>query len=124
MKGRREAKAVGELVASALRDLGVPSKRLSRRVEAAWTRAADPGWAGKVVPLRLVGGLLVIGVTSSALRQELTQFHRDRLLSVLRAALPDMTLTGLRFTAETPGRADPGSTESRESDERAPAGDR
>ena len=98
---RKEAQPIGDLVMSALKDLGMPSRRLAQRVEAAWERAADPAWSEQAVPLRLVGGVLVVGVTSASLRQELTQFHRDRLLSVLQAALPERSIVDLRFTAET-----------------------
>ena len=99
-KGRRQAVAVGDLVAPALRELGVPSTRLTRRVQEAWSLAADPTWEGETVPLRLIGGVLVVGVRSAALRQEIAQFHRERLLSVLKAALPDVSLVAIRFTAE------------------------
>ena len=92
--------AVGDIVPSALRELGIPSARLSRRVREAWDRAVDPGWRGQTSPHRLEGGVLVIGVRSASLRQELTMFHRDRLLSVLRAALPDVPLVALRFQAD------------------------
>ena len=98
--GRRRAVAIGDLVAPALRGLGVPSARLTRRVQVAWSMAVDPAWQDETVPLRLVGGVLVIGVRSAALRQEIAQFHRARLLSVLKAALPDVSLVAIRFTAE------------------------
>jgi Dna[CI] antecedent, DciA len=103
--GPKGARAVGELVAGALRDLGIPSMRLTRRVADAWRRAADPAWTDLAAPIRLVGGVLVVGVRSAALRQELSGFHRDRLLRVLQSALPDVPLVGIRFTAET--RASP-----------------
>ena len=99
-RGRRSAVAIGDLVAPALRGLGVPSARLTRRVQEAWSLAANPEWQDETVPLRLVGGVLVVGVRSAALRQEIAQFHRDRLLSVLKAALPDVSLVAIRFTAE------------------------
>jgi len=99
-RARREAIAVGDLVAPALRELGMPSTRLTRRVQEAWQCAVDPAWKGETVPLRLVGGVLVVGIRSAALRQEIAQFHRERLLSVLKAALPDVSLVALRFTAE------------------------
>ena len=99
-KKRKGAVAVGDLLGPALRALGMPSARLSGRVQAAWDQVADPAWADHVTPRALTGGVLVIGVTSSSLRQELAQFHRDRLLSVLQAALPDVALIGLRFTTE------------------------
>jgi hypothetical protein len=37
------------------------------------------------------------------LRQELQQFHRDRLLLVLKSAVPDVPLVGLRFTERAGG---------------------
>jgi hypothetical protein len=101
-----EAMVVGDLLGPALRDLGVPSARLTRKVEQAWARAADPAWGTRVRPQRLQGGVLVVGVESSSLRQELAQFHRERLLAVLRTALPEVPLIGIRFTADT-GRAGP-----------------
>ncbi len=97
---RRNAVAIGDLVAPVLRELGVPSARLTKRVQEAWSRAADPAWRGETVPLRLVGGVLIIGVRSAALRQEMAQFHRSRLLDVVRTALPDVPLVALRFVAE------------------------
>lgn len=97
---KKGAIAVGDLVAPALRELGVPSARLTRRVREAWELAADPMWRDETQPHRLVGGVLVVGVRSAALRQEISQFHRERLLSVLKAALPDVPLVAIRFTAE------------------------
>jgi len=76
----------------------MPSKKLGGRVEAAWQQAAEPTWRGKVQPARLTGGVLVIEVASAALREELAQFHRARLLDVLKTALPDVPLVGIRFT--------------------------
>jgi hypothetical protein len=88
-----------------LKDLGVPSARVTRKVHEAWARVADPSWGAKTVPLRLVGGVLVVGVGSSSLRHELAQFHRERLLAVLRTALPDLPLIAIQFTADQPSGA-------------------
>jgi len=98
----KDAARVGDLLRQALRDLGMPSGRLAPRVAKAWEQAADPAWKGLAVPRVLVGGVLVVGVSSAALREELAQFHRARLLDVLRAALPDVVLAGLRFSADVP----------------------
>ena len=96
---RRDAVLVGDLVSGALKDLGMPSARLTRRVTQAWERACDASWRARTVPLSLNGGVLQIGVTSAALQQELSQFHRTRILAVLKAALPDVPLIAVRFTA-------------------------
>lgn len=106
VSGRRtRAIVVGDLLGGALRELGMPSARVTARVQAAWDRAADPTWRGDATPATLEGGVLGIEVRSAALREELAQFHRARLLDVLRAALPEIPLVGIRFTvASDPSR--------------------
>ena len=99
---RTQARRAGDLLSTALKSLGVPSMRITRRIEDAWTRAADPGWSSEARPRSLVAGVLEIGVSSSSLREELAQFHAGRLLSVLRVALPDLGLASIRFTSSTP----------------------
>lgn len=102
------AVAIGELLPKALRELGVPSKALSRRVLAAWAAVADPAWGRRTKPVRLLGGALVVGVSSAPLRLELAQFHAERLLAALRAHLPDDPITSLRFAPHA-DEADEGS---------------
>lgn len=105
MRARRREQALSDLVPQALHALGVPSVRLSAEVEAAFARAIDPSWRGQVRLERLQGGVLDVAVGSAPLRDELTRFHAPRLLSVLRAALPDVTLVRLRFLARAPETA-------------------
>lgn len=103
-KGSRSAaRSAGELLPAALRSLGVPSVRLTRKLEDAWRAASDESWHGQTTLVRLVGGVLDVGVRSAALRDELANFHRERLLAVLRTALPDVPLIGMRFVNETSG---------------------
>ena len=97
MRGRRREQAVGDLVSAALKDLGVPPARVAAPLAAAFDRALDPAWRGQVQLERLQGGILEVGVASASLREELAQFHASRLLSVLRAAVPDTPLVQLRF---------------------------
>ena len=96
----RRTQAVGDLLGGALRSLGVPSARITQAVCAAWAGAADDAWREQTRLRRLEGGVLEIGVRSEALRDELTNFHRDRLMAVLRTALPDTPLIGLRFVSD------------------------
>jgi hypothetical protein len=97
--GLRAPQALGDLIGPALKSLGLPSRRAGERLRRAWQVAADPAWAGLAQPLGIDGGVLRVGVTSSALRHELTGFHADRLLRVLQRALPDTPLVALRFEA-------------------------
>jgi hypothetical protein len=88
---------IDAVLPDALKSLGVASARVTKSVRTAWDRVADPAWKGAAQPERLVGGWLVVAVSSASLRQELAQFHRERVLRVLRAALPGVPLAGVRF---------------------------
>ena len=109
-KQQSEARPVGDLLAPALRALGMPSKRVTQRIQQAWDRAAAPSWMDVTRPVKLVGGVLFVEVDSAALRQELAQFHAERLLTVLKAAVSDIPLIGIRFVA---GSAESGSGDKR-----------
>lgn len=97
---RKGPRAVADLLGGALRSLGVPSARVTDALQRAWGNAADEAWRDTTTLRRIEGGVLEIGVRSESLRAELTNFHRDRLLAVLRAALPDVPLIGLRFVTD------------------------
>ncbi len=101
----RKPRPVGDLLGSALKSLGLPSRAVSERVRNAWNLAAEPAWANVTRPIAIEGGVLRVGVASAALRQELTNFHAPRLMRVLLRALPDTPLVALRFeeVAALPG---------------------
>jgi hypothetical protein len=95
--GQRRATPVSSLLPGVLKSLGVASETVSRQVRAAWDLAADPAWRGRAEPQSVSGGWLLVAVPSSSLRQELSQFHRERLFRVVQAALPSVPLVGIRF---------------------------
>ena len=105
-KGGRSyrARSASELIGGAMRSLGIPSVKVSEKLTLAWDAAADDAWRHQTGLRRLEGGVLEVGVTSDALRDELTNFHRERLLAVLRAALPDVPLVGIRFLSDDGSR--------------------
>jgi len=92
---------LADLIGGALRELGLPSQALGERVRRAWNGATDDAWRGRTRLESLDGGVLVVAVASAPLRDEIENFHRARLLEVLRAALPDVPLVGLRFVADS-----------------------
>jgi hypothetical protein len=49
--------------------------------------------------VRLLGGTLVVAVSSASLREELAQFHAARLLEVLKRLLPEEPIVAIRFEA-------------------------
>lgn len=107
MRGRRREQQVGTLVSAALRGLGVPSQRVTAALQQAFDEAIDPAWRGHVRLEALQAGVLDVGVSSAALREEIAQFHAPRLLAVLRAACPDVPLARLRVLSAAPSGAPP-----------------
>lgn len=97
----RDPKRAGDLVAAALKDMGLPSRRVSDRLRRIWDMVADPAWVGRVRLLRLEGGVLEVGVSSAPLREELVQFHRERLLDAIQTALSDVPIVGIRFVMDS-----------------------
>jgi hypothetical protein len=96
----RDPKRAGDLVAAALKDLGLPSRRISDRLRRVWAMVADPAWADRVRLRSFDGGILEVGVDSAPLREELVQFHRERLLEAVQTALGEVPVVGLRFVMD------------------------
>lgn len=69
------------------------------RLERAWAEAAGAELAGHTQPTALRRGVLEVVVDSAVLLQELTHFHKRRLLAELRQRMPGTPLTDLRFRA-------------------------
>lgn len=81
----------------AARGWGRKSERV--RLEEAWKEVAGPEYAPRTRPGAFRRGVLEIEVQNAVLLQELTQFHKRRLLADLRKQLPGMTLHDLKFRA-------------------------
>ena len=73
---------------------------MTEKLKDAWALATEPAWKEQTVLHGIRGGVLEIGVRSAALRNELASFHADRVLSVMRTALPDVPLVAIKFRAE------------------------
>jgi predicted nucleic acid-binding Zn ribbon protein len=69
------------------------------RLEAAWAAAAGAELLKDTQVLAVKRGVLEVAVRNAVLLQELTQFHKRGLLTKLRAAMPGVTLTDLKFRA-------------------------
>jgi hypothetical protein len=104
---RKDAKApsgpesIGEILSRvfALRGWGRRQERM--RLEAAWVDAIGPKLIERTRVGSLRRGALEIIVDNAVLLQELAHFQKRRLLERLRASLPGVTLTELRFRAGT-----------------------
>ena len=91
----RIADILGRLFAS--RGWGRKNDRL--RLESAWAEAVGPELLKDTRVGGIRRGVLEVEVRNAILIQELTQFHKRGLLVKLRAAMPGVTLTDLKFRA-------------------------
>lgn len=89
------ADVLGRLFTS--RGWGRKNDRL--RLESAWAAAAGEALLKDTAVLGMKRGVLEVAVRNAVLLQELTQFHKRGLLTKLRAAMPGVTLTDLKFRA-------------------------
>lgn len=69
------------------------------RLESAWAAAVGEQLLKDTAVLGMKRGVLEVAVRNAVLLQELTQFHKRGLLTKLRAAMPGVTLTDLKFRA-------------------------
>jgi predicted nucleic acid-binding Zn ribbon protein len=77
------------------RGWGRKTERL--RLESAWAEAAGPELAPETRVGVLRRGVLEVEVRGGVLLQELTQFRKRPLLAAVRAKLPGMSVTDLKF---------------------------
>jgi predicted nucleic acid-binding Zn ribbon protein len=89
------ADILGRLFTS--RGWGRKTERL--RLESAWAAAAGEELLKDTAVLGIRRGVLEVAVRNAVLMSELTQFHKRALLTKLRAAMPGVTLTDLKFRA-------------------------
>lgn len=68
-------------------------------LERAWSEAAGSEFAKHTRVVALRRGVLEVEVANAVLLQELTHFHKKRLLQKLRGQLSNTTLNDLRFRA-------------------------
>ncbi len=67
------------------------------RLETAWGETIGTEFAGQTRVGCFKRGVLEIEVRSAVLQQELTQYHKRRLLADLRVKLPGQSITDLKF---------------------------
>lgn len=69
------------------------------RLESAWAEAAGPELLKDTQVLVIKRGVMEVAVRNAVLMSELAQFHKRKLLTKLRATMPGVTLTDLKFRA-------------------------
>ena len=87
---------LGEILSRLFTARGFGRRQARLHLERAWSEVAGE-YASKTRVLALKRGILEIEATSAIVLQELAGFHKRRLLSLLKTALPSEKITDLRF---------------------------
>ena len=90
---------IGEILSRLFAARGWGRKQERLRLERAWAEAAGPEFAPHTRVAGFRRHVLEVEVRGGVLLQELSQFHKRRLLEALRKSLPGVTVTDLRFRA-------------------------
>jgi predicted nucleic acid-binding Zn ribbon protein len=90
---------LGEILSRLFAARGWGRRQGRLRLESAWGEVAGPEIAAHTRVGTLRRGILEVTVDQAVLLQELAHFHKRRLLEGLRARLPELTFTDLRFRA-------------------------
>lgn len=99
--GNRGPENIADILGKLFTSRGWGRKNERVRLESAWADAAGPELLKNTRVLGLKRGVLEVDVRNAVLMSELAQFHKRGLLAKLRAALPGVTLTDIKFRAGT-----------------------
>jgi predicted nucleic acid-binding Zn ribbon protein len=95
----RGPEGLGEILSRLFTARGWGRRQGRLHLEKAWEEAAGKDLAQQTRVGALRRGVLEVTVANAVLLQELTHFHKRRLLEELRLRLPNTPLTDLRFRA-------------------------
>ncbi len=88
---------IGEILSRLFAARGWGRKQERVRLERAWAEAAGPEYVPQTRVASIRQNVLEIEVRGSVVLQELSQFHKRRLLAKLRELLTGVKITDLRF---------------------------
>jgi predicted nucleic acid-binding Zn ribbon protein len=97
--GKAGPELLGEILSRLFTARGWGRQQDRLRLEQAWAEAAGPDVARQTRLGAIRRGVLEVLVANSVLLQELSAFHKRRLLEGLRGRLAGVTVTDLRFRA-------------------------
>jgi predicted nucleic acid-binding Zn ribbon protein len=90
---------IGEILSRLFAARGWGRKQDRLRLERAWAEAVGPELSPQTRVAGIKRNVLEVEVKNAVLLQELTQFHKRRLLEALRKTLTGVTVVDLRFRA-------------------------
>jgi len=94
---RKGPELLGEVLSRVFAARGWGRRQDRLRLEEAWAESIGPEGAKQTRVAALRRGVLEIEVSSAVLLQELTHYHKRKLLEQIRSRLLGVTVTDLRF---------------------------
>src|SRR5262245_53918567 len=98
-KGGNTPEPIGDILSRLFIARGWGRRQERLRLDQAWIEAAGPERAPGTRVAGLRKGVLEVTVGNAVLLQELTHYHKRRLLEQLRQRLPGVVIADLRFRA-------------------------
>ena len=92
---------IGEILSRLFAQRGWGRRSARQQLEDAWTKVVEPAHQPHTRVASLRRSVLEIEVNDSVLLQELSSFHRRKLLEKLKTTLPSSGIKELRFRAGT-----------------------
>ena len=92
---------LGDILGRLFAQRGWGRRSARQQLEQAWAKVVDPAHEPHTRVMALRRGTLEIEVNDSVLLQELSSFHRRKLLEKVKAELPSSAIKELRFRAGT-----------------------
>lgn len=93
---RNEAKRVDNILSEILSGNNFDKKLCELRAAEVWPEIVGPAVNRRTVELRVSNGVMLVRVTSAAMRQELT-FHKEMLVSSINKMVGDDTIKDIKF---------------------------
>jgi len=90
------AKKIGTLVRKLMVSRGISDEQSAIMTQEQWKIAAGPSLAQYTTPGNISRGILYVAVSDNLVLQEL-HFSKQKILSSLKAALPDFKIRDLKF---------------------------
>jgi predicted nucleic acid-binding Zn ribbon protein len=92
---------IGEILSRLFAQRGWGRRSARQQLEAAWAKVVEPTHEPHTRVASLRRSVLEIEVNDAVLLQELSSFHRRKLLEKVKAELPSSGIKELRFRAGT-----------------------
>lgn len=92
-----EPEGLGKVLSSLFALKGYGRAKSDRQWENLWAKCVEPEHISKTKVLSYRNGILLIGVSHSALLNELSSFHKFEILERLRQSAPQERIKDLKF---------------------------